>query len=227
MRPSTLTELLKAQTERRGIVFAKRLTDGAEFILPDPAAPPALNAAGDAALRSEKAGTQSIDGEDWFIEPRLAAPRLVIVGAVHIAQSLAPLGAMAGFDVTVVDPRTAYANAERFPGVEIITDWPDEALARLAPDARTALVTLTHDSKLDDPALDIALRSPAFYIGALGSRKTQAARLERLRGLGHDAPVLARINGPAGLDIGAITAGEIALSIMAEITATRRGAAGK
>jgi xanthine dehydrogenase accessory factor len=226
LHPSTLTELLKAQSERRGIVFAKRLTDGAEFILPDPAAPAALSAAGDAALRSEKAGTQNIDGEDWFIEPRLAAPRLLIVGAVHIAQALAPLGAMAGFDVTVVDPRTAYANAERFPGVAIIHEWPDAALAQLLPDARTAIVTLSHDPKLDDPALDIALRSPAFYIGALGSRKTHAARLERLRAMGHDAE-LTRINGPAGLPIGAVTTGEIALSIMAQITAIRRSADSK
>jgi len=223
LHPSTLTELLKAQSERRGVVFAKRLADGAEFILPDLAAPAALNSAGDAALRSEQAGTQNIGGEDWFIEPRLAAPRLVIVGAVHIAQALAPLGAMAGFDVMVVDPRTSYANAERFPGVAIMPDWPDAALARLVPDARTALVTLTHDPKLDDPALDIALRSPGFYIGALGSRKTHAARLERLRALGHDAEALARIHGPVGLAIGAVTTGEIAISIMAQITATRRG----
>jgi len=223
LHPSILSALLQAHTERRGVVFAKRLTDGAEFILPDPAAPAALNAAGAAAMHAEKAGTQNLDGEDWFIEPRLAAPRLVIVGAVHIAQTLAPLGAMAGFEVFVVDPRTAYASAERFPAQKILNEWPDTALAQLAPDTRTAIVTLTHDPKLDDPALDAALRSPAFYIGALGSRKTHAARLERLRTTGHDDTALARIHGPAGLPIGAVTAAEIALSIIAQIVAARRG----
>jgi len=223
LHPSALAALLQAQSERRGVVFAKRLTDGAEFILPDPAASAALNAAAAAAMGSEKASTQNIGGEDWFIEPRLAAPRLVIFGAVHIAQALAPLGAMAGFEVYVVDPRTAYASAERFPAQKILNDWPDTALAQLAPDARTAIVTLTHDPKLDDPALHIALHSPAFYIGALGSRKTHAGRLERLRALGHDDTALARIHGPAGLAIGAVTASEIALSIIAQIVAARRG----
>ena len=125
----------------------------------------------------------------------------------------------------MVDPRRSFATDERFPDVTVRTDWPDEAMAALRPDLRTAVVTMTHDPKLDDPALDRALRSPAFYIGALGSRKTHAARLQRLGELGHEAAALARIRGPVGLDIAAVTAPEIALSILAEIVAVRRGAA--
>jgi len=148
--------------------------------------------------------------------------RLVVVGAVHIAQQLVPLAVAAGYDVTVVDPRRAWASGERFPDVALITDWPDEALRTLAPGHRTAIVTLTHDPKLDDPALAAALASPAFYIGALGSRRTQERRLERLRAQGFDAAALARIHGPVGLDIGAKSPAEIAVSILAQIIQVRR-----
>jgi xanthine dehydrogenase accessory factor len=126
--------------------------------------------------------------------------------------------------VVVVDPRRAFASDERFPNVTVRGEWPDEAMDALAPDVRTAVVTLTHDPKLDDPALDRALKSPAFYVGALGSRKTHAARLRRLAALGHEAAALARIRGPVGLPIEAVTAPEIALSILAEIVAVYRGA---
>ncbi len=147
--------------------------------------------------------------------------RLIVVGAVHIAQQLVPLAAAAGYDVTVVDPRRAWASGERFPSVALLTEWPDEALRALAPDRRTAIVTLTHDPKLDDPALDAALASPAFYIGALGSRRTQERRLERLRAQGFDDADLARIHGPIGLDIGAKSPAEIAVAILAEIIQVR------
>jgi len=130
---------------------------------------------------------------------------------------------MSGFQVILIDPRRAFGNQDRFPGAEMVNEWPDLALARLTPDIRTAIVTLTHDPKLDDPALDTALNTDAFYIGALGSRKTHASRLERLGALGHSASTLARIRGPVGLDIGAISAPEIALSVVAEIVAVRRG----
>ena len=150
--------------------------------------------------------------------------RLVVVGAVHIAQALVPMAALAGYAVTVVDPRRAFATDERFPDVAVSTDWPDEALDALAPDRRTAVVTLTHDSKLDDPALLVAVRSEAFYIGALGSRRTHAGRLARLREQGAGEAALARIRGPAGLDIGAVSPAEIAVSVMAQATeALRRG----
>jgi xanthine dehydrogenase accessory factor len=130
---------------------------------------------------------------------------------------------MTGFEVVIVDPRRAFGNQDRFPGATIINEWPDVALQFLRPEIRTAIVTLTHDPKLDDPALDEALKSGAFYIGALGSRKTHASRLERLAALGHTPETLTRIHGPVGLNIGAVTAPEIALSVIAEIVATRRG----
>jgi xanthine dehydrogenase accessory factor len=135
------------------------------------------------------------------------------------------MAAPLGFAMVVVDPRRAFANEERLPGITLSTDWPDEAMEALAPDARTAVVTLTHDPKLDDPALDAALKSEAFYIGALGSRRTHAKRVARLTELGHGAEAMGRIHAPVGLNIEAITAPEIALSIMAEIVAARRGAA--
>ena len=141
----------------------------------------------------------------------------------HIAEPLARMGALAGYGVTIVDPRRAFAASQGFGGIAVSGDWPDEALEKLRPDMRTAVVTLTHDPKLDDPALDVALRSPAFYIGALGSRKTHAARLQRLAALGHGEQALARIHGPVGLDIGALSPAEIALSIMGQVTAVRRG----
>lgn len=222
MRVETIKQLVAATAARRPVAFAKRLTDGAEFVLPDLAAPAALNSAGKAALAADRTSTQTIDGEPWFIEARNPAPRLIIVGAVHIAQALCPLAAIAGFSVTIIDPRVSFGNEARFPGVTVINEWPDKAIASLQPDTSMAMVTLTHDPKLDDPALDWALRSVAFYIGALGSRKTHASRLERLRLLGHDNTALLRIHGPVGLNIGAVTAPEIAVSIIAELVASRR-----
>ena len=145
--------------------------------------------------------------------------RLVIVGAVHIAQALVPFAALAGYAVTVIDPRRAFATDERFPDVTISTEWPDDAVEALRPDRRTAVVTLTHDPKLDDPALDVTLRSDAFYIAALGSRRTHAGRIQRLTELGHVPETIARIHGPAGLAIGAVSPAEIAISVLAEMTA--------
>ncbi|HEY6924800.1 MAG TPA: XdhC family protein [Steroidobacteraceae bacterium] len=160
-----------------------------------------------------------------FLEVWNPKPRLLIVGAVHTAQALVPLARLAGYDVAILDPRTAFGSSARFPDVTIINDWPDEALPRLAPDRRTAILTLTHDPKIDDPALVVALRSDAFYIGALGSRRTHVKRIERLLAAGFDAAAISRIRGPVGLAIGARTPAEIAISIMAEITAVLRHAA--
>ena len=223
MKASTIAALNHAMATRQPVAFAKNLADGAEFLLPDPSAPTALNEAGRVALAADKTGTLVVGNASWFIEARNPSPRLILVGAVHIAQALAPVATMSGFEVILVDPRQGFGNQDRFPGATMINDWPDEALERLQPDMRTAVVTLTHDPKLDDPALDRALKSKAFYIGALGSRKTHASRLERLTALGHDATGLARIRGPVGLDIAAVTTPEIALSIIAEIVAVRRG----
>jgi xanthine dehydrogenase accessory factor len=220
---ATLHALQEAQAARRPVAFAKNLSDGAELVLPDDTAPAALNEAAKTALATDKTGTHTIGNESWFIEARNPPPRLILIGAVHIAQALVPLATLTGFEVVLVDPRTAFGNQDRFPGATIINEWPDDAIKTLRPELRTAVVTLTHDPKLDDPALDEALKSDAFYLGALGSRKTHAARLARLAARGHTPETLARIHGPVGLNIGAITAPEIALSIIAELVATRRG----
>ena len=174
------------------------------------------------ALSTDRCLRADLYGQDCFIQPFNAPLRLVIVGAVHIGQHLAGNALACGYDVVVVDPRQAFASEARFPGVALSTEWPDFALENIALDARSALVTLTHDPKLDDPALQVALRSPAFYIGALGSRKTQAARIERLQQAGFEEAEIARLKAPVGLDIGARSPAEIAVSIMAEITATLR-----
>ncbi len=181
-----------------------------------------IAAAADAIRRDEHIRFTTPAGE-VFVQVFNPPPRLVIVGAVHIAQPLARAGDLTGYGVTIVDPRRGFAESQRFEGIEICGDWPDEAMARLKPDARTAVVTLTHDPKLDDPALEAALKSPAFYIGALGSRKTHAARIERLKALGIGDNELKRIHGPVGLDINALSPAEIAISIMAQITQVRRG----
>jgi len=225
MNAALLTRLQAARLAGQPVVVATRLPGGEQWLLPDDVAPPALRRPADDALRTDRNGTVQVDGGAWFMHAYNPPLRLVVVGAVHIAQALVPMAAGLGFGVTVADPRRAFASGERFPGVTVSTEWPDEALDALRPDARTAIVTLTHDPKLDDPALDRALRSRAFYVGALGSRRTHAARLDRLRALGHEDATLARIQGPVGLDIGAVTAPEIALSILAQVVAVRRGQA--
>jgi xanthine dehydrogenase accessory factor len=222
--PEIVAALEQARGEKRPVVLATRLPDGAQQLLPDPSAPAELNEAAERALRDDESGTVKLAGADWFLHAHNPPLRLIVVGAVHIAQALVPFATQCGFAITVVDPRRSFASDERFPDVTVSTAWPDEAMDELRPDTRTAVVTLTHDPKLDDPALDRALKSRAFYIGALGSRRTHAARLARLRELGHGDNVLTRIQGPVGLNIEAVTAPEIALSIIAEIVAVRRGA---
>ena len=169
-----------------------------------------------------RSGAVTAAGEDYFLTVQAPAPRLTLVGAVHISQALAPMARIAGLDVTIIDPRTAFATPERFPETPVLAQWPDEALAAQPLDRFTAICLLTHDPKIDDPALTIALKADCFYIGALGSRKTHARRLERMRGQGFDEPALARIHAPIGLDIGAVSPAEIAVSIMGEIVASLR-----
>ena len=224
MTPDILAALEAAKKAKRPVVLATRLPTGEQLLLPDDQAPEELNTAANRALERDESGTVKVAEADWFLHAYNPPLRLIVVGAVHIAQALVPFAVPCGFSVPVVDPRRSFASDERFPGVEISGDWPDEALDKFAPDSRTAVVTLTHDPKLDDPALDRALKSQAFYIGALGSRRTHAARLKRLRELGHQDNALSRIRGPVGLNIEAITAPEIALSIIAEIVAVRRNA---
>lgn len=175
-------------------------------------------------LDDDRSGTLESVAGLLFVEVWNPKPRLLVIGAVHTAQELVPLARATGYEVTVIDPRTAFSTPARFPDTILLHDWPNEALATLAPDRRTAILTLTHDPKIDDPALEAALRSEAFYIGALGSRRTHAKRVERLRNAGFDDAAIGRIHGPVGLPIGAQTPAEIAISIMAEITAVLRRA---
>lgn len=225
MTPDLLARLREAQAAKRPVALLTRLSDGRQRLWPDDSVPAALSEAAEAALRDDKASAVALDGDKWFVHPHNPPARLIVVGAVHVAQALVPMAATLGFAVTVVDPRRAFATPERFPGVSLSFDWPDEAMAALSLDGRSAVVTLTHDPKLDDPALDVALRSPCFYIGALGSRRTHAKRVARLQEMGHGEGAIARIRAPVGLDIAAVTASEIALSVLAEVVAARRGAA--
>jgi xanthine dehydrogenase accessory factor len=169
-------------------------------------------------LRSGKSGMEQTAEGRVFLTVHVPAPQLVITGAVHISQVLAPVGRLLGYDVTIVDPRTAFASIERFPDVKVIAEWPDQALPPLNVDRYTAFVALTHDPKIDDPALTHALSRDCFYIGALGSRKTHARRIERLKAQGLTEADLSRIHAPIGLDIGAESPAEIAVAIMAQIT---------
>lgn len=164
-----------------------------------------------------------ISDEKFFAHIYTPPLRLIIIGAVHIAQFLAPMAKVAGFDVTVVDPRSSFATPSRFPEINLSDEWPDDGILKLKPDTRTAVVTLTHDPKLDDPALVETLKTPAFYIASLGGTRTHGKRLERLKKEGFDEKELLRINGPAGLDIGSVAPSEIAISILAELTAALHG----
>ena len=216
MDSNLLKQITTARDERRGIAVITNLTTGSQRIVTreDAATDPLL----DKAFRFDKSGVeQTPDGEVFITihNPRL---RLVIIGAVLIAQSVIPMAEAAGYDVTVVDPRGAFATGARFPNVSLSAEWPDDVLPGLNLDARTAVLALTHDPKIDDPALDITLRSQSFYVGALGSKKTQASRVERLIARGFDETAIGRIHGPIGLNIGAVGAAEIAISIMAEMT---------
>jgi xanthine dehydrogenase accessory factor len=177
-------------------------------------------------LRTGKSGMAETPQGRVFLTVHVPPPRLVITGAVHISQALAPMAKLAGYDVTIVDPRTAFASTERFPDVQVIADWPDAALPPLAIDRYTAFVALTHDPKIDDPALTHALARDCFYIGALGSKKTHARRVERLKGQGITEAQLGRIHSPIGLNIGAVSPAEIAVAIIGEITARLRLPAG-
>lgn len=173
-------------------------------------------------LREDRSGFEA-DGET-FVTLHAPPLRLAVVGGVHIAQALVPMARLAGYAVTVIDPREAFASPDRFPDTALDHDWPDEAMTRFAPDGRSAVVMLTHDPKLDDPALRVALESPAFYVGALGSTRTHAKRVARLTEAGMDPALLDRLDAPIGLDIGSKTPGEIAISVLAAMTqALRRG----
>jgi xanthine dehydrogenase accessory factor len=218
MRLDLLAELNRARAERRAAVLVTALEGGAQRLVhADAIERDPLAEQIDAALRSGKSGTVEADGSSWFLTVQVPPVRLVVIGAVHITQALAPISKLAGFDMTIVDPRTAFATPERFPDTPVIADWPETVLPPMKLDRYTAMACFTHDPKIDDPALEQALAADCFYIGALGSRKTHGKRLERLREKGFTPQQVERIRAPIGLDIGAVTPAEIAVSVLGEI----------
>jgi xanthine dehydrogenase accessory factor len=213
-----LEAVLDARRSRRSIAVVTELGSNIQRVVTRADADEAL----DKRFRFDQSGIEKSEAGESFVAIHNPPLRLIIIGAVHIAQSIIPMAQAANYDVTVIDPRGAFATGARFPGVTLIEDWPQDVLPKLGLDARTGFVALTHDPKIDDPALDLALKSNVFYIGALGSKKTQASRADRLKAAGFDEAALARIHGPIGLKIGAVGAPEIAISIMAEMTQSLR-----
>ena len=223
MRLDLLSSLNMERAARRVAAIVTELKSGDQRIVRE--AEIARDPLADAIarqLRAGKSGREESEGRTYFIEVHLPSPSMVIVGAVHVSQILAPMARMLGYPVTIVDPRTAFAARERFPDTKLLSEWPDEALPKIGLDRWTAFVALTHDPKIDDPALTAALKADCFYVGALGSKNTHAKRIERLSAAGISAEQFARIHAPIGLRIGASTPGEIAVSILAEITLRRR-----
>ncbi len=228
MNLDILKSLNAERAARRAAVLVTNQASGAQRLVKaaDAARDP-LSDLIEKHIRSGKSGMEETAQGKVFLTVHVPPPRLVITGAVHISQALAPIGKLLGYDVTIVDPRTAFATAERFPDVKMIAEWPDTALPPLGIDRYTAFVALTHDPKIDDPALTHALKRDCFYIGALGSRKTHARRVERLKEAGIAEADIGRIHSPIGLDISAVSPAEIAVAIMGEITARLRAGAKK
>ncbi len=228
MKTAVLEKLQKARAGRVPVALVTDLDSGSQALLEAGEMIGDVSLADDALaaavklIERDSSGQIEVEGRRIFVHVHNPPARLIVVGAVHIAQALVPMAALAGYAVTVVDPRRAFATDARFPTVTLSDDWPDEAMEKLSPDARTAVVTLTHDPKLDDPALTVALRSPAFYVGCLGSKRTHAKRIDRLKAQGLTDAEIGRIHGPVGLPIHAISPAEIAISILAEITQVRR-----
>jgi xanthine dehydrogenase accessory factor len=219
MKLNILSALNAERAARRAAIVVTNIESGAQRLVKaadigkDP-----LRAVLADHLRTGKSGMEETAEGKAFLTVYVPPPQLIITGAVHISQALAPIGKLLNYDVTIVDPRTAFASPERFPDVKIVAEWPDVALPPLNVDRYTAFVALTHDPKIDDPALLHALSRDCFYIGALGSRKTHARRVERLREQGVSDANVARIHAPIGLDIGAVSPAEIAVAIMGQIT---------
>jgi xanthine dehydrogenase accessory factor len=224
VRLDILKALNEERASRRSVIVVTNQDSGVQRLVK------AADIRGDALkdvlgkrLRMAKSGIEETPEGRVFLTVHVPSPKLVITGAVHISQALAPMGQLLGYDVTIVDPRTAFASIERFPDVKVIAEWPDVALPAVGIDHYTAFVALTHDPKIDDPGLDVALKSDCFYIGALGSRKTHARRVERLKAeRGFTDNDIGRIHSPIGLDIDAMSPAEIAVAIIGEITQALR-----
>lgn len=221
MKDKTLQLVLSEKNNRNTIIVATELESGQQIILNNNDKNNQIYISAKSLIKQGKSDIINIDNQRWFINISLPPLRLVTVGAVHIAQPLAEIATIAGYEVTIIDPRAAFANNKRFPNINIVNEWPEEALIDFKIDNRTAVVTLTHDPKLDDSALYAALNSKAFYIGSLGSKKTHNARIERLKIAGFNEDAIKNIHGPVGLSIGAKSPQEIAISIMSELILCR------
>ena len=232
MNRRMLHRLLECRTEKQAVALVTDIASGMQcLVFPDGTtykserrqSEPAAGIVERArhALEEQRSVAAEMEDSRYVIRAYVPPPRLFVVGAVHIAQALLPMAGLAGFQVHLIDPREAFGAEPRFPGIDINHQWPDQALKALSPDSSSAVVTLSHDPKIDEPALRVALESSAFYVGALGSRKTHAARVSRLSAAGLDADALARIHAPVGLALGGRSPAEIAVSILAQIIATR------
>lgn len=236
MKQNVLAALVEADLEARAVVLVRNLADGRQFLVDRVGAykleegirksigseiSRELLERSQGALARDDAQAAEIGGQRYLIQTLSPPPRLFIIGAVHIAQKLIPMAHLAGYEVCLIDPRSAFASIERFPSVKIVNEWPHEVMPKLSLDSRSAVVTLSHDAKIDEPALQTALESDAFYIGALGSKKNHAKRLQRLGERGFDGERLARIHGPIGLPLGGRSPAEIAIAILAQITQAR------
>lgn len=223
MRFDVLSAMNAERAARRACVLVTELPGGEQRLVKaaDLASDPLADIL-DASLRSGKSGMVEHEGRSYFLTVQVPPSRLLVIGAVHITQALAPMSRVAGFDMTIVDPRTAFATPERFPDVKLIADWPQNVIPSLGLDRYTAIACFTHDPKIDDPALEAALAADCFYVGALGSRKTHGKRVERLKEKGFTDEQIARIRAPIGVDIGAVSPAEIAVSVLAEIVLSLR-----
>ncbi|MCP1199436.1 XdhC family protein [Notoacmeibacter sp. MSK16QG-6] len=223
MKKSILEQLNEARASRRGAVTVASEEEGVRQLLLEGEMPDdALGQAASKVLRAGKAGTADVDGEALFLNAYVPPVRFVVIGAVHISQALAPMARAAGYDLEIIDPRGAFATPDRFPDVTLHADWPQDVLSSRPLDAYTALAAITHDPKIDDPALIAALEANCFYIGALGSRKTHGRRIERLTDAGFGQAAIGRIDAPIGLDIGAANPQEIAVAVLAQMIAAFR-----
>lgn len=218
MRGEDLAALNEARRERRAALLVTDLGDGTSTLVREgESVAETLREAVEKAFRSGKSGLVELDGKRLFLNVQVPPPRIAVIGAVHISQALARMAEVAGFDLRIIDPRTAFATEERFEGVEMVADWPEDVLKDAPLDAYTALVAVTHDPKIDDFPIAEALRTGCFYVGALGSRKTHAKRVERLQALGLTDQQIARIDAPIGLDIGAQSPAEIAVAVLGAV----------
>ena len=223
MRLELLSAMNEERAARRACVLVTPMPDGEQRLvrLADLDRDPLADAL-DAALRSGKSGMVEHEGNSYFLTVQVPPARLLVIGAVHITQALAPMARTAGFDVTIIDPRTAFATPDRFPDTPLFADWPQNVVPGFGLDRYTAVACFTHDPKIDDPALEAALSAECFYVGALGSRKTHGKRVERLKEKGFSDAQIARIRAPIGVDIGAVSPAEIAVSVLAELVLSLR-----